>query len=112
MVWARISRKRVGDRSIMRLEYSEGPWGKSLSRTGVAVSYLPATSKTCEPLNRRNAPRLHVLADELYDVIHGGARLKNRRHARLFQTFHILVGDNSSHQQQNVVHLVFFEEVC
>src|ERR1039458_5908335 len=71
------------------------PWGRSIVRT----------------LNGGDAMRLHVLADEFYDVVHRGAGLEDAGDAYLFQSFHILVGDNAADQHQHIVHLIFLEQV-
>src|SRR5580700_3724108 len=61
-------------------------------------------------LNGGHAMRLHVLADELDDVTHGRAWLKDSGYSDFFQAFDVLVRDNAAHQHQHVVHLVLLQK--
>src|SRR6185369_4630684 len=60
---------------------------------------------------RYDVARLHVLPDELDDVIHRSAGLENPANPRLLKSCNILVGNNSSHQHEHVVHLVLLHQI-
>src|SRR5258708_28307413 len=62
-------------------------------------------------LNRRDAMRFHMLADELNDVVHRSPRLENAGHADLLEAFNILIGDNAANQDQHVVHFPLLQQV-
>ena len=62
-------------------------------------------------LNGRYAVRLHVLADELDDVVHGRAGLKDSGYSDFLEAFDVLVGNDATDQHQHVVHMVLLEKV-
>ncbi len=55
--------------------------------------------------------RLYMLADELHDVIHRSAGLKDCRHADFLEAFDVLIGDNAADQHQHVIHFILLEQV-
>jgi hypothetical protein len=62
-------------------------------------------------LGGRHAVRFHVRADELDNVVHGSAWLKNCRNPDLLQARDILIGNDATHQHQHVIHLILLEQI-
>src|SRR4029077_12013540 len=59
----------------------------------------------------RHAGTLYVRADKLHDVIHGGARLKDRGHPSFLETLDVLIRNDPAHQHDHVIHFVLPEQI-
>src|SRR5208282_4032391 len=62
-------------------------------------------------LNGRHALRLHMLANELHDAVHGGAGLEDGGYSDFFEAFDILIGNDAADQYQYVIHFVLLQQV-
>src|SRR5260370_5790556 len=58
-----------------------------------------------------HAVGLYMFADELHDVVHGGAGLEDSGHADFLEAFHVLIWDDATDQYQHVVHFVLLQQV-
>src|SRR5436309_15718261 len=53
-----------------------------------------------------NSACLYIAADELDDIIHGSSRAEDGRHAGLFQSVEVLIGNCATEHDNDVVHLL------
>src|SRR5437016_3443697 len=58
-----------------------------------------------------DASGLYVFADELDNIVHGGAGIEDSRDSSFLEKLKVLFGDNAAYQEQNIFHLVLTQQI-